>query len=124
MGGQDTVAAGLELGRSLAERLRCAGEGRAVAFVHQETVEVGGDGAVAVEPGHHRFPEIVWEHSHVVIDSNGTPKSYCVYAAPNEEMVREHAQLLGDHFVQEIYEIAGDVSPADFPLIDDPTSRP
>lgn len=74
--------------------------------------------------GHHRFPEIVWEHSHVVIDSNGTPKSYCVYAAPNEEMVREHAQLLGDHFVQEIYEIAGDVSPADFPLIDDPTSRP
>jgi hypothetical protein len=26
--------------------------------------------------GHHRFPEIVWEHSHVVIDSEGTPKSY------------------------------------------------
>ena len=70
--------------------------------------------------GHHRFPEIVWEHSHVVIDGKGTPKSYCVYAAPNEEMVREHAALLGDHFVQEIYEIAGDVSPADFPLIDDP----
>ena len=35
-------------------------------------------------------------------------------------MVREHASLLGDHFVEEIYEIAGDVSPADFPLIDDP----
>jgi Nickel responsive protein SCO4226-like len=72
--------------------------------------------------GHHRFPEIVWEHSHVVVDSDGTPKSYCVYAAPSEEMVREHATLLGDHFVQEIYEIAGDVSPDDFPLIDDPTS--
>jgi hypothetical protein len=70
--------------------------------------------------GHHRFPEIVWEHSHVVVDENGTPKSYCVYAAPNEEMVREHASLLGDHFVQEIYEIAGDVSPDDFPLVDDP----
>jgi hypothetical protein len=38
-------------------------------------------------------------------------------------MVREHSQLLGDHFIQEIYEIAGDVSPADFPLTDDPTTR-
>jgi hypothetical protein len=72
--------------------------------------------------GHHRFPEIVWEHSHVVIDENGTPKSYCVYGAPSEQMVRDHADLLGDHFIQEIYEIAGDVSPADFPLIDDPSS--
>ena len=35
-------------------------------------------------------------------------------------MVREHSQLLGDHFIQEIYEIAGDVSPSDFPLVDDP----
>ena len=70
--------------------------------------------------GHHRFPEIVWEHSHVVIDQEGTAKSYCVYSAPTEEMVREHARLLGDHFVQEIYEIAGDVSPKDFPLTADP----
>ena len=72
--------------------------------------------------GQHRFPEIVWEHSHVVVDENGTPKSYCVYAAPSEEMVREHAGLLGDHFVEEVYEIAGDVSPDDFPLVDDPTA--
>jgi hypothetical protein len=69
-----------------------------------------------------RFPEIVWEHSHVVIASDGTPMSYCVYVAPNEETVREHATLLGDHFVSEIYEIAGDVSPDDFPLTDDPTT--
>ena len=71
--------------------------------------------------GHHRFPEIVWEHSHVVIDSEGTPKSYCVYEAPTEGMVREHSKLLGDHFIEHIYEIAGDVSPSDFPLTDDPT---
>jgi Protein of unknown function (DUF4242) len=71
--------------------------------------------------GHHRFPEIVWEHSHVVIDQEGTAKSYCVYDAPTEAMVREHSELLGDHFIQQIYEIAGDVSPSDFPLIDDPT---
>ena len=30
-------------------------------------------------------------------------------------MVREHAKQLGDHFVQEIYEIAGDVSPGRLP---------
>lgn len=72
--------------------------------------------------GHHRYPEIVWEHSHVVVDGDGTPRSYCVYQAPSEEMVREHARLLGDHTIKEIYEIAGDVSPADFPLIDDPVT--
>ncbi|HEU5490101.1 MAG TPA: nickel-binding protein [Gaiellaceae bacterium] len=88
------------------------------------TVDVDGLPGVATRSkaiGHHRFPDIVWEHSHVVIDSDGTPKSYCVYQAPSEEMVREHAMLLGDHSVQKIYEIAGDVAPGDFPLIDDPT---
>ena len=69
---------------------------------------------------HHRFPEIVWEHSHVVLDSAGTPKSFCVYTAPNEEMVREHATRLGDHVVETVYEIAGDVTPDDFPLTEDP----
>ena len=69
---------------------------------------------------YHRFPEIVWEHSHVVVGDDGAPKSYCVYSAPTEEMVREHSRLLGDHFIQEIYEIAGDVTPNDFPLVDDP----
>lgn len=70
--------------------------------------------------GHYHYPEIVWEHSHVVIDEDGTPKSFCVYDAPSEEMVREHAGILGDHVVSTIYEIAGDVAPADFPLTDDP----
>ena len=72
--------------------------------------------------GHHRFPEIVWEHSHVVVDDDGTPKSYCVYAAPSEAMVREHADALGDHSIKKIWEIAGDVSPADFPLTEDPAA--
>ena len=48
------------------------------------------------------------------------PKSFCIYEAPNEEMVREHANRLGDHFVETIYEIAGDVTPADFPLTEAP----
>ena len=72
--------------------------------------------------GHYRYPQIVWEHSHVVVDEDGTPKSFCVYDAPTEEMVREHADRLGDHSVVRIFEIAGDVTPDDFPLIDDPTA--
>ena len=67
--------------------------------------------------GRDEFPKIVWEHSHVVLDENGTPKSFCVYDAPNEEVVREHAARLGDHSVVAIYEIAGDVTPADFPPV-------
>lgn len=70
--------------------------------------------------GHHRFPEIVWEHSHVVVGEDGTPKSFCVYDAPSEEIVRQHAMILGDHFVETIWEIAGDVTPDDFPLTDLP----
>ena len=65
------------------------------------------------------YPEIVWEHSHVVIDDDGRPKSFCIYAAPSEDMVRRHADQLGDHTIVAIYEIAGDVTPADFPLDDD-----
>jgi Protein of unknown function (DUF4242) len=61
------------------------------------------------------YPEIVWEHSHVVLDEDGTPKSFCVYEAPSEEMVREHAERFGDHTVDRVYEIAGDVTPDDFP---------
>ena len=69
---------------------------------------------------HHHCPEITWEHSHVVVAEDGTPKSFCVYGAPNEEMVIEHARMLGDHVISSIYEIAGDVGPDDFPLTEDP----
>jgi hypothetical protein len=69
------------------------------------------------------MPEIVWEHSHVVVGEDGTPKSFCIYDAPNIEMVREHAEQLGDHFIVTIYEIAGDVTPDDFPLTADPVEQ-
>lgn len=35
-------------------------------------------------------PEIQWIHSYVTAD-----KIYCVYIAPNEEIVREHARMGG-----------------------------
>src|SRR4030095_2735245 len=62
------------------------------------------------------YPEIIWEHSHVVLDEAGTVKSFCVYDAPSIEIVREHATELGQHEIEAIYEIAGDVTPEDFPL--------
>ena len=62
------------------------------------------------------FPEITWEHSHVVVDDAGTVKTYCVYEAPSEEIVRRHGDRLGLHDIEGVYEIAGDVTPDDFPL--------
>ena len=32
-----------------------------------------------------------WEHSHVVVGTDGVPKSFCVYDAPDEQMVRDHS---------------------------------
>jgi hypothetical protein len=35
-------------------------------------------------------PKIQWIHSYVTAD-----RIYCVYSAPNEELVREHAKVAG-----------------------------
>ena len=59
------------------------------------------------------FPEIHWEHSHVVTDESGL-KTFCIYEAPHEDMVRQHAALVGGHVIGRMYEIAADVTPADF----------
>jgi hypothetical protein len=63
------------------------------------------------------FPEVTWEHSHVVVDDDGKVRTYCVYAAPSVEVVREHASRLGSHEIDSLEEIAGDVTPADFPSV-------
>lgn len=61
------------------------------------------------------FPEITWEHSHVVVDGSGTVSTYCVYEAPDEDAVYAHSKRLGAHTIESLHEIAGDVTPADFP---------
>jgi len=63
------------------------------------------------------LPEITWEHSHVLVDEDGTVQTYCVYAAPDEDAIREHSRLLGEHRIELLREIAGDVTPADFPPV-------
>jgi hypothetical protein len=59
---------------------------------------------------------IVWEHSHVLVDNEGRVTTFCVYDAPDESTVQAHAEMLGDHEVMSVREIAGDVTPEDFPL--------
>lgn len=63
-----------------------------------------------------QFPEIVWEHSHVVVDVDGTLKSFCIYEAPDEVTIRRHGGIVGNHEINHVYEIGGDITPDDFPL--------
>jgi len=63
------------------------------------------------------FPEIIWEHSHVVVGEDGLVTTFCVYEAPSADVVREHADHLGRHEIVQLHEIAGDVTPADFPAV-------
>jgi hypothetical protein len=78
----------------------------------EEMPEVGRRSNEVIEGG---YPQIVWEHSHVVVNDEGKVMTYCVYEAPDEETVRNHAVDLGQHTVDSLHEIAGDVSPSDFP---------
>jgi hypothetical protein len=79
-----------------------------------EMPEVGRRSREVIEEG---YPHIVWEHSHVVVDEDGTVFTYCVYEAPNVESVHDHAKDLGKHTLESVKEIAADVSPSDFPPV-------
>lgn len=85
---------------------------RAFDVTSDEMPEVGRRSRVTMED---KYPEIVWEHSHVVVRDDGKVMTYCIYDAPSEEIVRDHAVDLGRHTVEDVQEIAGDVTPADFP---------
>ena len=50
-------------------------------------------------------PAIQWDHSYVTTD-----KIYCVYNAPNEEMVREHARQ-GGFPANSVAEVSAVISP-------------
>ncbi|HEX3385702.1 MAG TPA: DUF4242 domain-containing protein [Mucilaginibacter sp.] len=50
-------------------------------------------------------PSIQWVHSYVTGD-----KIYCVYIAPNEEMVREHAKQ-GGFPANKVSEVANIINP-------------
>lgn len=60
-----------------------------------------------------RFPEITWEHSHVVATEDGEIVTFCVYGAPSEGMIREHADAFGSHTITNLFELVDDVTPAE-----------
>ncbi len=60
------------------------------------------------------FQKITWEHSHVVTADDGAVRTFCIYGSPDIDLVREHAEALGGHTIEVIYEISGDVTPDDF----------
>jgi hypothetical protein len=60
-----------------------------------------------------RFPDITWDHSHICVDDEGAITTFCVYEAPDEEMVREHADAFGSHTIKRIFEVADEVTPAE-----------
>ena len=79
--------------------------------------EMPGVGRRSRELVENEFPEIIWEHSHVVVDDSGKVRTFCVYTAPSAQAVHEHSGRLGQHEIDSIDEIAGDVTPADFPPV-------
>jgi ligand-binding SRPBCC domain-containing protein len=86
---------------------------RSFDVAESEMPEVGRRSNVVIED---KYPEITWEHSHVIVRDDGKVMTYCVYEAPSAELVRLHSDDLGQHSLEDVLEIAGDVTPADFPI--------
>lgn len=86
---------------------------RAFFVNEQEMQEVGRRSREIINE---QFPDITWEHSHVLVDDDGNVRTFCVYAAPDAETVKSHAKTLGHHRLERVEEIVGDVTPGDFPV--------
>lgn len=89
-------------------------------FLVERVFEVGQEqmnvlGRRSREIAEERYPSIVWEHSHVAVGDDGRVQTFCLYEAPEAEVIRQHAQELGLHQIVRVTEIVGDVTPADFP---------
>jgi hypothetical protein len=50
--------------------------------------------------------KVKWEHSYVTGD-----KTFCIYQAENEDVIREHARISGFP-ANKITEVSGEISPA------------
>ena len=83
---------------------------RHFGHVTPEQLEEGGSTSkrVAAE----KFPEIVWERSHAINAPDGLV-TMCVYSAPSEQYVRDHAAAAGLP-CDNVQEIAQTVGPGDF----------
>ena len=59
------------------------------------------------------FPGIDWEHSHVVRTSGGLT-AFCIYAAPDERVIRDYSAAAGLP-ADQIHEIHADIVPQELP---------
>ena len=89
-------------------------------YVIQRRFDVGSDqmpeiGRRSRQIIEQEFPNVVWIHSHIAVEEDGNVRTFCLYDAPDLEAIKQHAEMLGYHQVDGVYEVAGDVTPADFP---------
>jgi hypothetical protein len=56
-----------------------------------------------------RYPQITWEHTHVVRAADGM-RAFCVYESPDADSVKQHAAELGLP-LERFYEVETDLSP-------------
>jgi len=94
-------------------------------YVVQRTFSVGADRMPEIGRRSNQiiadsFPDVTWLHSHVAVEDNGSVRMFCVYEAPDTAAIHRHAEMLGYHVVDGVFEVAGDVTPEDFPLTEDP----
>jgi hypothetical protein len=81
---------------------------RALGNVTDEQLEAAAETSRRVRA--EQFPEIEWEHSHVVHTPDGGRTSYCIYAAPTPDRVRDHAAAAGLP-ADDVQEIERDLHP-------------
>lgn len=74
--------------------------------------QVGAAGSESKRQAAENFPDITWEHSHVLATGDGLV-TYCVYSAPDADYVRKHAAAAGLP-CDRVEEIAQTVGPDDF----------
>ncbi len=89
-------------------------------FLVERQFEVGQEQMDAVgrrsrEIAEEQYPSIVWERTHVAVGDDGRVQTFCLYEAPEEEVIHKHAQELGLHQIVRITELIGEITPADFP---------
>ena len=56
-----------------------------------------------------RFPEIEWEHTHLCQGADGGIKAFCVYTAPNAEVLYHHAETIDAPSTHYVYELMSDL---------------
>jgi len=80
---------------------------RVLGDITDEQIDAAADHSTRVRED--RFPEMEWEYSQVVRTGDGVT-AYCVYAAPTEQQIRDHAAAAGLP-ADAVYEIERELVP-------------